>query len=96
MLPSCGTKKAFITDAEVSEKLGLMRAGHGDTTAAAVLFEEAARLDPSKATARFNLAIARLQQGRHDDAISLLREALRLDPTYAQAAGALRELLAAQ
>ena len=80
-------------DAEVTEKLGLMRASRGDTIGAAVLFEEAARLDPSRATARFNLAIARLQQGRRDEAISLLREALRLDPTYAQAAGALRELL---
>ncbi len=80
-------------DAEVAEKLGLMRAGRGDTSAAAALFEEAVRLDPSRATARFNLAIARLQQGRREEAVALLREALRLDPTYAQAAGALRELL---
>ena len=63
---------------------------------AAALFEDAMRLDPSRATARFNLAIARLQQGRRDDAVALLREALRIDPTYAQAAGALRELLGTQ
>jgi Flp pilus assembly protein TadD len=80
-------------DAEVSEKLGLMRARRGETGSAVSLFEEAARLDPSSATARFNLAIARVQQGRNDEAVGLLREALRLDPTYAQAAGALRELL---
>jgi len=80
-------------DAEVAETLGLMRARRGDTTTAAALFDEAARLDPLRATARFNLAIARLQQGRRDEAVALLREALRLDPTYAQAAGALRELL---
>ena len=80
-------------DAEVAEKLGLVMARRGDTPAAAALFEEAARIEPSRATARFNLAIARLQQGRRSDAIALLREALRIDPTYAQAAGALRELL---
>jgi Flp pilus assembly protein TadD len=82
-------------DAEVAEKLGLMLARGGDTAAAAALFEEAARLDASRATARFNLAIARVQQGRRLEAIELLRAALRIDPTYAQAAGALRELLAA-
>ncbi len=80
-------------DAEIAETLGLMRARRGDTGAAATLFDEAARLDPLRATARFNLAIARLQQGRREEAVALLREALRLDPTYAQAAGALRELL---
>jgi Flp pilus assembly protein TadD len=81
-------------DAEVAEKLGLMKGRGGDGRAAAALFEEAARLDPGRATARFNLAIAYLQQGRRDEAIAQLREALRIDPTYAQAAGALRELLA--
>jgi len=80
-------------DAEVTERLGLLRASRGDTTGAAMLFEEATRLDPARATARFNLAIARLQQGRRDEAVALLREALRIDPTYVQAAGALRELL---
>jgi Flp pilus assembly protein TadD len=80
-------------DAEVSERLGLLRASRRDTAGAATLFEESTRLDPTRATARFNLAIARLQQGRRDEAVALLREALRIDPTYAQAAGALRELL---
>ncbi len=80
-------------DAEVIEKLGLVKARSGDTAAAASLLEEAVRLDDDRATARFNLAIVRLQQGRRDQAIALLREALRIDPTYAQAAGALREIL---
>jgi tetratricopeptide (TPR) repeat protein len=80
-------------DADVAETLGLMRVQLGDEAAAAVLFAEAARLEPSRATARFNLAIVRVRQGRREDAIALLREALRIDPTYAQAAGALRELL---
>jgi tetratricopeptide (TPR) repeat protein len=80
-------------DAEVAEKLGLMRVRTGDAAGAATLFEDAARLDPTRATARFNLAVLRAQQGRRDEAVALLREALRLDPTYAQAAGALRELL---
>ncbi|BCS35329.1 hypothetical protein TBR22_A45560 [Luteitalea sp. TBR-22] len=79
-------------DAEVVEKLGLMRARTGDAAGAASLFEEAARLDPARATARFNLAVLRAQQGRRDEAIALLQEALRIDPSYAQAAGALREL----
>ena len=80
----------------MAEKLGLMLARRGDTTGAAPLFEAAARLDASRATARFNLAIVRVRQGRRDEAIALLQEALRIDPTYAQAAGALRELLAAR
>jgi Flp pilus assembly protein TadD len=80
-------------DAEVAETLGLMQVRLGDEVGAAALFAEAARLEPSRATARFNLAIVRVRQGRREDAIALLREALRIDPTYAQAAGALRELL---
>ncbi len=80
-------------DAEVSEKLGLMKAQLGDTDGAVSLLEEAARLDPHRATARFNLAVLRARQGRRDEAVALLRDALRIDPTYAQAAGALRELL---
>lgn len=83
-------------DAEVAEKLGLMRVRTGDAAGAATLFEDAARLDPTRATARFNLAVLRAQQGRRDEAIALLQDALRIDPTYAQAAGALRELRGAQ
>jgi predicted Zn-dependent protease len=86
-------RRYVADDAEIAEKLGLVRAARGDAPGAAALFEEAARLDPRRATARFNLAIARLQQGRRAEAIALLREALRIDPSYAQAAGALRELL---
>ena len=81
-------------DAEVVEKLGLMRARTGDGAGAATLFEEAMQIEPQRATARFNLAVVRARQGRRDEAVDLLREALRIDPTYAQAAGALRELLA--
>lgn len=79
-------------DAEVTEKLGLMRAAQQQWTSAAEAFEAAAKLDPRRATARFNLALVRLQQGRREDARALLREALRIDPQYAQAAGALREI----
>ncbi len=80
-------------DAEVAEKLGLMRARMGRVDEAAALLEDAARLDPQRATARFNLAVLRAQQGRSEQAIALLRDALRIDPSYEQAAGALRELL---
>lgn len=89
-------RRYAANDAEVAEKLGLVKAARGDSRSAAALFEEAATIDPARATARFNLAIARLQQGRRDEAIALLREALRIDPSYAQAAGALRELLAGE
>jgi tetratricopeptide (TPR) repeat protein len=89
-----GVFRAHVQDdAEVAERLGLMRVELDDEAGAGDLFAHAARLDPSRATARFNLAIVRVRQGRRDDAIALLREALRIDPTYAQAAGALRELL---
>jgi Flp pilus assembly protein TadD len=85
--------RRYVTDdAEVAEKLGLMKARRGDLPQAVALLEDAARLDPGRATARFNLAIIRVQQGRRGDAIALLREALSIDPNYAQAAGALREL----
>ncbi len=80
-------------DAEVVEKLALTKAQQGQEAEAASLFEEAIRLEPGRATARFNLAVLRARQGRREEAIALLREALRIDPTYAQAAGALRELL---
>ena len=79
-------------DAEIAEKLGLMRIGSGRVDEAATLLADAARLDPQRATARFNLAVLRARQGRRDEAVALLREALRIDPSYEQAAGALREL----
>ena len=81
-------------DAEVAEKLALMKARTGDVEQATTLLEDVIGLDPQRATARFNLAVIRARQGRRDDAIALLHEALRIDPAYAQAAGALQELSA--
>jgi tetratricopeptide (TPR) repeat protein len=47
---------------------------------AAVLFEQAARLNPRKATAHYNLGNAMRRLGRTDDAIAAYRRALALDP----------------
>ena len=85
-------REVAADDAEVAEKLGLMLATEGELASAAAHLEDACRLAPDRATARFNLALVKLQQGHRATAMTLLREALRIDPAYVQAAGALREL----
>ena len=63
-------------------------AGPGDAATGLV---ELIQRDPADAAARFNLALAGLQLGRHEEAIAALRQALRLRPHY----DAARSLLAA-
>ena len=72
------------------KQLGLMRALQGDFEGAVRDFELAAKLNPTDAAIRLNLAVAYAQLGRTADAKSQAQEALRLNPEYAKA----RELLA--
>ena len=67
-----------------------MRALQGDFEGAVRDFESAAKLNPTDAAIRLNLAVAYAQLGRTADARSQAHEALRLNPEYAKA----RELLA--
>lgn len=76
--------------AELRETHGLALAQLGRLAPARAELEQALRLDPSRASACFNLAVLALREGRLEDARSLLEATVRLRPDHAQA----RELLA--
>ena len=57
----------------------------GDYTEAGRYLEEAVRIAPDNAEARYHLGRVRYQQNRFDDAITLFREVLRLDPNSVKA-----------
>ena len=75
---------------EAREAHGLALAQLGRSPQARAELEAALRLDPSRASACFNLAVLALGEGRREDARRLLESAVRLRPDYGQA----RELLA--
>src|SRR6266436_2883677 len=54
--------------------LGVCQLQLGKAEAAIQSFQEALKLDPGPAAARYNLAIAFLEQGKPDEAIPLLRQ----------------------
>lgn len=68
----------------------------GDNRRARELFEQAAALETSGATARLFVAAALVQEGRRQDAEQLLTNVVEQQPTNAQALSALAELLAAR
>ena len=74
-------------DAEARVNLASIRAAKGDNEAAIRLFEEVVALradDPSFASARYNLGILLIRQGRKHDGLAHMREAVRLDPSLAR------------
>ena len=75
--------------AEVREAHGLALAQLRRSREARAELEQALRLDPSRASACFNLAVLALGEGRREEVRRLLESAVRLRPDYAQA----RELL---
>jgi tetratricopeptide (TPR) repeat protein len=74
------------------ERQGVALAQQGRAAEAVRTLEEAAGYDPTRASARLNLAVVHAQEGRTEDARRLVEEALRLRPDYPQALG-LREAL---
>ena len=79
--------------AHAHEVRGVALAQQGRPTEALRELQEAARLDPTSASARLNLAVVHAQEGRIEEARALVEEALRLRPDYPQAQG-LRDALA--
>lgn len=74
-------------DAEARVNLASILAAQGHYGAAISLFREVVALrpnDPSFASARFNLGILLIHEGRKDDGLAQLREAVRLDASLAR------------
>ncbi|PIR15517.1 MAG: hypothetical protein COV48_13895 [Elusimicrobia bacterium CG11_big_fil_rev_8_21_14_0_20_64_6] len=74
-------------DAEARVNLASILAAKGDNAAAIRLFGEAVSLRPndaSFASARYNLGILLIREGRKSDGLAHVREAVRLDPSLAR------------
>ena len=80
-------------DAATLEQYGLVLMLKERPKEAAAAFERAARLDPSSASAAYNLAVAHLGLDDRSSALRWLDEALRRQPTY-EAAQRLRAQIA--
>jgi tetratricopeptide (TPR) repeat protein len=74
-------------DAEARVNLASILAAKGDERGALPLFQEAVALrpvDPSFASARFNLGVLLIRAGRKNEGLAQMREAARLDPSLAR------------
>jgi tetratricopeptide (TPR) repeat protein len=74
-------------DAEARVNLASIRAAKGEYAAAINLFEEVVALranDPSFASARYNLGLLLIHEGRKHDGLAHMREAVRSDPSLAR------------
>ena len=75
----------YDDDAAFDRDLGLVRLLDADYTGAASMLETCLRLDPRRPSASFLLALARLGQGKIDEARRLLEAVDASDPSYAAA-----------
>jgi len=75
----------YEDDPVYDRDLGLVRLLDSDFNGAADTLETCLRLDPRRPSASFLLALARLGQGRIDDARRLLQQVDAADPSYAAA-----------
>ena len=75
----------YEDDAGFDRDLGVVHLLGGDVNRAADRLELCLHLDPLRPSAGFLLALARLGQGRVDDARALLERVQRSDPSYAAA-----------
>jgi tetratricopeptide (TPR) repeat protein len=64
---------------------GTLRQAHGDLAAAQSLYEQALAIDPTLATAHYNLGMALKEQGQLAAAINHYQQAVTLQPDYAEA-----------
>jgi tetratricopeptide (TPR) repeat protein len=75
----------YEDDPAFDRDLGLVRLLDSDYNGAAYTLETCLRLDPRRPSASFLLALARLGQGRVDEARKLLQQVDASDPSYAAA-----------
>ncbi|MBI4914678.1 MAG: tetratricopeptide repeat protein [Acidobacteria bacterium] len=66
-------------------RLGVIARWHGSPTDALSLFQEAARLDPTRADPQLEIGLLQGEWGHATDAVSALRAAAELDPAWANA-----------
>jgi hypothetical protein len=83
------------TDGRAHGYLGICKARRGDIAGSITSLQESARLQPSDATAQFNLAVALVQAQRTGEAREALQRVLTLDPSNSKALAALQQLDAA-
>ena len=70
------------SSATVHERRAAKAAGLGNLARAVVELKQALATDPDRSTARHNLAVALLRQGRRQDALDQLAEVLERDPRH--------------
>ena len=75
----------YDDDPAFDRDLGLVRLLDADYNGAASMLETCLRLDPRRPSASFLLALARLGQGKIDEARRLLQQVDESDPSYAAA-----------
>jgi len=96
-LQSVGREYAELTtlyqdDPVFDRDLGIIQLLGGDVTRAAETLEIALRLNPTQPSAGFVLALARLGQGRIEEARTLLQRVAPSDPSYEAARRRLQQL----
>jgi len=84
--------RANLHDPELQRAQGIVNLLGGDTTAGADALQASYDLDPEGVSVRFFLAVARLTQGRADEARELLRKVPKTDPSYERAQQQLAKL----
>ena len=72
----------YQDDPVFDRDLGIIQLLGGDVTRAAETLEISLRLDPTQPSAGFVLALARLGQGRVEEARALLQRVVPSDPSY--------------
>jgi hypothetical protein len=84
--------RANLHDPELQRAQGIVNLLGGDATAGADALQASYDLDPDGVSVRFFLAVARLTQGRADEARDLLRKVPKTDPSYERAQQQLAKL----
>jgi len=82
----------YRDDAKIQRDLGLVHLLASDVDAAAEALQISVGLEPERPSSKFLLAMARVGQGRTDEARRLLREVPSSDPFYKAAQDSLKQL----
>jgi predicted CXXCH cytochrome family protein len=84
--------RPYQDDAKIQRDLGLVHLLASDVEGAAEALQISVGLEPDRPSTRFLLAMARVGQGRTDDARALLKEVPPSDPYYKAAQDSLKQL----